>query len=421
MYVEQTGGREAMKKVLGVALGVLSAIGGFVDMGDLVANASTGARFDMNLAWVVVVGVIGIIVYAEMSGRVAALCGRPVFDLVRERLGPRFGLANLLASFFINILTLTAEIAGVAIAISLATSVSYLLLIPVCAFLVWVVCWRLPFGTMEQVFGLLGLCLLVFAVAVWKLGPDWGALASQVANPSVPASETPFTYAYFAIALFGAAMTPYEVFFFSSGAVEDGWSPVDLGENRANVLIGFPLGGLLSLAIMTCAHLVLAPRHVDVTQLSQVADPVETALGRVGLAIVILGIFAATFGAALETSLSAGYVLAQYLGWRWGKYHPPRQAARFHVVVLTTIVASTLFGITGVDPVKVTEYSIVLSAAALPLTYFPILVIANDHRYVGPDHTNGRFLNAIASVYLVLLVLVAIATVPLIIITKGGA
>ena len=85
-----------MKKVLGVMLGVLSAIGGFVDMGDLVANAATGARFQLNLAWVVVVGVIGIIIFAEMSGRVAAMCGRPVFDLVRERLGPRFGAANLL-------------------------------------------------------------------------------------------------------------------------------------------------------------------------------------------------------------------------------------------------------------------------------------------------------------------------------------
>ena len=101
-----------MKRVLGIMLGVLTAIGGFVDMGDLVANAETGARFRMNLAWVVVVGVIGIVVYAEMAGRVSALCGRPVFDLVRERLGPRFGLANLVASFFINFLTLTAEIAG---------------------------------------------------------------------------------------------------------------------------------------------------------------------------------------------------------------------------------------------------------------------------------------------------------------------
>ena len=100
----------------------------------------------------------------------------------------------------------------------------------------------------------------------------------------------------------------------------------------------------------------------------------------------------------------------------------PREASRFHLVVLMAIVAATLFALSGVDPVKVTEYSIVLSAAALPLTYFPILVIANDPNYMGDDHTNGRFLNtrrhrvprASSS-------LVSLATIPLMIITKGGA
>src|SRR5215212_40092 len=101
-----------MKRVIQITLGILTAIGGFVDIGDLVANAETGARFGLKLAWVVPVGVIGIMVYADMAGRVAAVSGRPVFDLVRERLGPVVGLVNLLASFSINFLTLTAELAG---------------------------------------------------------------------------------------------------------------------------------------------------------------------------------------------------------------------------------------------------------------------------------------------------------------------
>jgi hypothetical protein len=42
-----------MKRVLPIFLGVLTAIGGFVDMGDLVAAAATGARCELNLAWVV--------------------------------------------------------------------------------------------------------------------------------------------------------------------------------------------------------------------------------------------------------------------------------------------------------------------------------------------------------------------------------
>ena len=36
------------------------------------------------------------------------------------------------------------------------------------------------------------------------------------------------TYWFYAVALFGAAMTPYEVFLFSSGAVEEGWTVKDL-------------------------------------------------------------------------------------------------------------------------------------------------------------------------------------------------
>jgi Mn2+/Fe2+ NRAMP family transporter len=135
--------------------------------------------------------------------------------------------------------------------------------------------------------------------------------------------------------------------------------------------------------------------------------------------LVLIGIFAATFGAALETALSSGYVVAQYLGWPWGKHVAPRRATRFHLVILLTVAGAVLFGLSGIDPVKVTEYSIVLSAAALPLTYFPILVVANDPSYMG-EHTNGRLLNAVASAYLVIVVVVAVATIPLMIITKAG-
>jgi len=409
-----------VKKLLGIMLGVLTAIGGFMDIGDIVANAATGARFGMSLAWAVVLGTIGIVVYAEMAGRVAAVSGRPTFDLVRERLGARMALANLAASFFINFLTLTAEVAGVAIALQLATDVNYLLWLPLTAFLVWIVLWRVKFDVMENVFGLMGLALIVMAVAVWQLHPDWSQLWHGASHPIVTSGEGHPTYFYYAIALFGAAMTPYEVFFFSSGAVEEHWTASDLNQSRVNVFIGFPLGAFLSLSLMALATLVLLPRGISVDHLSQAALPATVAIGKIGLALMIVGFFAATFGAALETSLSAGYTISQYFGWQWGKFVRPRDASRFHLVVLGSIAVAMLFALTAVDPVKVTEYSIVLSAAALPLTYFPILVVANDPDYMG-DKVNGRFGNAIGSVYLVILVIVSLATIPLMIVTKAGA
>jgi Mn2+/Fe2+ NRAMP family transporter len=408
-----------MNRLFGVALGVLTAIGGFVDIGDLVTSALVGSRFGLSLAWATIIGVIGICLYAEMSGRVAAVTGRGTFDLVRERLGPKAGLANLAASLFVTVLTFAAEIGGVALALELATSVNYLLFVPVIGFAIWFVMWRVKFSILENSFGLLGLALIVFGVALWKLHPDWGNLVHQVVAPHKPVKESLPVYFYYAIALFGAAMTPYEVFFFSSGGVEEKWSKKDIVTERMNVFIGFPLGGLLSVSIAAAAALVLLPANIQVDTLGQVGLPVALAAGKLALSIAILGFVAATFGASLETGLSCGYTLAQYFGWQWGKFVRPRQAARFHLVVLLSLIAAIGAVLTTIDPVKLTEYSVVFSAVALPLTYFPILVIANDPDYMG-DEVNGRTSNALASVFLVLILIASLVAIPLMIYTKAG-
>ena len=124
-----------MKSLFALTLGILTAIGGFVDIGDLVTNGLVGARFGLSLVWATLLGLVGICLYAEMSGRVAAVSGRATFDLVRERLGPRAGLANLLASFLVTGLTFTAEIGGIALSLELASSVNYLLWVPLVALL----------------------------------------------------------------------------------------------------------------------------------------------------------------------------------------------------------------------------------------------------------------------------------------------
>ena len=67
----------------------------------------------------------------------------------------------------------------------------------------------------------------------------------------------------------------------------------------------------------------------------------------------------------------------------------------------------------------VTEYSVVFSAIALPLTYLPILIVANDPQYLG-DETNGRWTNMLGSVYLVIILAASLAAIPLMIVTGAG-
>ena len=382
-------------KVFQIALGILAAIGGFVDIGDLVFNVSAGATFGYQLLWVVVIGVIGIIVYSEMCGRVAAVSGKAVFDAVRERLGFRTSIAALVSAQVVNLMTLTAEIGGVAICLQLLSGLPYRSLILIAGVSLAIVVWVTSFNWIERIFGYGGLCLLVFAVAAVKLHPVWSAIG----HGFVPHMQTqnPLLYAYFAVGLLGAAMTPYEVYFYSSGGVEERWGPKDLGLNKANAMIGYGLGGFLSFALMIVGGSLFLGKGIEPQFLGSITLGAEVPLGQIGLLLAIVGILFAVGGAAIDTLFAGAYNLAQFLGWEWGRYRHPSGAPRFTLTWLVLLLLALGAVMTGVDPVQLTEYAVIFSAVALPLTYIPILLVANDRAYMR-QYVNGRLANVLGLV-----------------------
>src|SRR5436190_9343579 len=168
-------------KVLQIALGVLAAVGGFVDIGDIVFTSQAGAAFGYQLLWAVVVGAVGIVVFAEMAGRVALVANRPVFDTVRDRLGFGVGMATLLSSGMVTLLTCCAEVGGVAYVLRLLSGYEIRPLAVVAAVLLIVSVWLLPFEGIERVYGFGGLLLLAFVAATFASGPDWGAIGGGLA------------------------------------------------------------------------------------------------------------------------------------------------------------------------------------------------------------------------------------------------
>ena len=406
-----------MSKIFQIALGILAAIGGFVDIGDLVFNTEAGAKFGYELLWVVVVGVVGIIVYSEMCGRVAAVSKRPVFDAIRERLGFGVGFGALVSSQIVNLMTLAAEVGGMALVLQLLSALPYRALIVVAVVGIAVVTWLAPFEWIERIFGYGGLCLLVFAVGVIKLHPDWGSVGHGFV-PQMSASGH-LVYAYFAVGLLGAAMTPYEVYFYSSGVVEESWTPKDLGLNRANVIIGYGLGGFLSFALMITAGALFLPQGIEPQFVGTVALGAQVPLGAIGLLLALLGIFFAVGGAAIDTCFSGAYNFAQFFGWEWGKYRRPSGAPRFTIAWIVLLALALVVIMSGIDPVMLTEYAVIFSVVALPLTYIPILLVANDRTYMG-RYVNGRLANTFGLLYLVIIVVVALTAIPLMIVTNQG-
>lgn len=404
-------------KIFKIALGILAAIGGFVDIGDLVFNVAAGAMFGYQLLWVVVVGVVGIIVYSEMCGRVAAISNKAVFDAVRERVGFRAGLVTLVAAQVVNLMTLAAEVGGVAICLRLLSGLPYRWLILAAIVGLGIVVWVISFEWIERIFGYGGLCLLVFAVAAVKLHPDWGAVAHGYV-PHLNTENTPL-YLFFAVGLLGAAMTPYEVYFYSSGGVEEGWKAKDLGLNRANAIIGYSLGGFLSFALMITGGALFLEQGIQPDFLGSIALGAEVPIGEVGLLLALIGILFAVGGASIDTLFAGAYNLAQFFGWEWGRYRHASGAPRFTLTWMVLLGLALAIVMTGVDPVQLTEYAVIFSVVALPLTYLPILLVANDRAYMG-KYVNGRVSNVLGVAYLVVILAVSLTAIPLMIITNVG-
>lgn len=408
------------KQLTGLALGVLTAVGGFVDMGGIITSAQAGAAHRFALLWTLVPGVIGMVIFADMAGRVVIASGRTLFDVMRDRLGYRIALMTLVATIIINTLTLVVEVAGMSLALELASGLSYLVWFPLAALLLGIILWKASFDLLENGSALLGLVMLVSVVAMIKLGPPWQQVFGNLVHPSTAAMGALPAYLFAGISLLGGNMTPYQFYFYSSGAVEEEWSGEDMLVNRITSIVGSIFGAVIDFALVIIAGLVLFPHHLPVNTLGDAGSPIRQSLGSPGWALFLVGAFAVSMGAGLETSLSGAYAACQFFGWDWGKHGRPRQAPLFALGYILMLLVAVLLAYTGIDPIQLTVVTMVLAAATLPFTFVPLLIVANDREYVG-DQRNTRSINVLAGIMLALLVLVTIATLPLLILTGGGA
>lgn len=406
-----------MSSILDLALGIMSALGGFVDIGELVFTAQGGAKFGYMLIWTVVVGTIGIIVYGEMAGRIAAVLQKPTFQIIREQGSYRSGLITLIASNIVNLLTCTAEIGGIAIVLQLLFGLEYRLMLVAATGLLCIAIYFMKFEWLERVFGLMGLALLVYAGAAVVLNPDWGAVAKGFL-PQVP-EDNVLVYFYYVVGLFSSIVMPYEIYFYSSGAIEDKWTVKDLPTNVLTATVGFTLGGLLAIALIVGGATFFASHGVVPDTLSSTALPATAAFGIKGLLLALLGMLFAIGGAAVETALAGAYNVTQFFGLAWGKDKRLKNAPVFHATWLVLIGSGFAIAMSGVNPVLIVEYSVVFAVVVLPFTYYPILQTARDKKLM-KGHANSPMITAAGWVYFAIITMAAVSAIPLMIVTHMG-
>ncbi len=400
-----------MKKWFSIALGIVTATGGFLDAGTIATSGSAGAKFGLGLIWAVLLATAEVILLVEMVGRFTAVSKKTYAEAIREDLGFKFYLLPLISEIIAESLLLTAELGGMAIALSLFTGISWHYLFPVAALLVFLMAWRAPFDWIENGPALFGLLALTFIVALVALGGPPKELLPTLWKPAVKQGDLA-NYLYLVAAILGSTISPYLLFFYSSGAREENWSASSLLLNRVTAFLGMGFGSLSSIAIVMLCAIVLQPLNLNANTLGELGLAMTKPFGVVGSLLFATILFITCFGASLEVLLGVSYNIAQGFGWEWGENKKPAEAARFNLVIVLFLIVAIGIGLLGIDPLQLALFASTVIALFLPISLSPMLILMNDPQYLG-DKINGRLTNIAVVFILVIAFLVAVVSIPL--------
>lgn len=399
-----------MSGLLEIALGIVTSIGGFLDVGTIATSAEAGASFGFQLLWVLALGTLCVTVLCEMTGRLAAVSHHTLADAIRDRFGFSYHVIPLVAEVLVDTVVLSAEIGGVAVALELVTGISFNWWAIPAGVLVWFLLWKATFGFIEDGVAMLGLITISFVVAAYLLAPS-GTSVLKGLIPSLPRNDSAH-YWFVAVSLLGSLISPYVPNFYSSGAVEEKWQTKDLWVNTMVSTVGMSFGAAIAVAVLISAAMVLHPAGIKVDSYQQAALAMVGPLGKPGLYLFAASLFIACLGAALQVALNISYTLAQGLGWKWSENLAPGDDARFAVTYTIAVLVGSLVMFVGFDPLKVTMIAMALNVLAAPLVVLPLIVIMNNPSYLH-EHTNGPVLNLIVVGVIVLAFVVSLVAIPL--------
>lgn len=399
-----------MKKIFNLALGIVTSIGGFVEVGSISTAAQAGSEFGFSLLWAIAIASLFLAALAEMAGRIAAVGKRSMAAAVRERFGFHFHVIPLGAELIIDVLLLTAELGGAAIAVKMLTEIGFQWWILPIGLAVWLVIWLGNFSVIEDGVGLLGMVTLSFVVSAWRLHPQVASLAHGFI-PTIPHHDLT-RYAFLSVSIVGATVSPYLLNFYASGALEEKWTEQDLWVNRLTAYLGMGFGSTVAMGCLVTAAIVLGPQHIKVDSYEEAARMFVPVFGRWAVTLFALSLGIGCFGAAVEITLNAGYVLGQAFGWTWGIDKPRREVSRFVTALSVVLLLAVLIALSGWDPLQVTLISVALTVVIMPIIVLPFLVLMNEEEYV-KGHTSGPIGNGLLAVLTILGAIMALIVIPL--------
>jgi NRAMP (natural resistance-associated macrophage protein)-like metal ion transporter len=365
-----------------------------------------GARYGYELLWVLGLSTMALIVFHEVGVRLGIVTGKGLLTLVRERFGDRAAGLVVAALVIANTGTLCAEFAGVAAGMQLLGGVSRYVSVPLAAVGVSALVLRESFRRVEHFLLLLSSIFVAYVVAGVQAHPDWGAAAHGLVVPSIPLNRDALLVA---VATLGTTLAPWGLAFIQSYAVDKRLQVKDLRYERADVIVGAVLTGVIGFFVVVACAATLHVQGIDVNDASDAARALEPLAGNTAATLFGLGFVGAALLAAAIVPLSTAYSISEALGRRADLNDSFAEARTFYLSFAAVVaLAACLVLIPGAPLIQILFLSQALNAVLLLVLLPFIRSLAKDRELMG-ENALGRFDRASTAIALALVAVSVLA------------
>lgn len=218
---------------------------------------------------------------------------------------------------------------------------------------------------------------------------------------------------FFAVALVGTTVAPWQLFFQQSNVVDKRITTRFLGYERADTALGTILFAAGALGILLACSLAFAapPLHGAFTDASAVARSFRAEAGAAAGALFAVALLVGSVLGASAITLATSYAVGDYFGFRHSLHRRWRHAKTFHrtYAVSVTVAASAVL-VPHLPLGLLTTAVQALAGVLLPSAAVFLLLLCNDRAVLGPL-VNPRWLNALTTAVVgILLILSALLT-----------
>ena len=371
------------------------------DPSGIATYSQAGAQFGYALGWTMFLTSPFMIAIQMVTARIGAVTGTGLAANLRKAL-PRATLQFMIGLLLVaNTINIAADVAAMGDALRLVAGGPVLVYVTLFGAGSLAAEILVPYRRYSRYLKVLILVLFAYVAAAFTVHVQW---RDVLAATFVPRLSWDRDLALMIVAIFGTTISPY--MFFWQAALEAEERRLRRGGNvgdasaasalrkrlpqreeariRVDTVSGMIYSNVIGFfIIVTTGETLHAHGITQINTAEQAAEALRPLAGPLAFFLFAAGIVGTGLLAVPVLAGSAGYAVAETVGWRGSLEMPARGAPGFYLIVAAATIAGLIVALTPLNPIRMLFWSAVVNGGVAVPLMAGMMLVAGDRKIMG--------------------------------------